>query len=131
MLDRIQSSWTTWRGRAVEPVIRESLRRLSGGILPEGTTVIGGYWTRTNDPEIDIVGADREPVAKRVTMVGSIKWKDARPFDTHDLARLMIHRSRLPGADEQTPLLAVTRAAATVPGVLVLDPDDLIAAWRS
>lgn len=131
VLDRIQSSWTTWRGRAVEPVIRESLRRLSGGILPEGTTVIGGYWTRTNDPEIDIVGADREPIAKRVTMVGSIKWKDARPFDTHDLARLMIHRSRLPGADEQTPLLAVTRAATTVPGVVVLDADDLIAVWRS
>jgi hypothetical protein len=41
---------------AVEPVIRESLRRLSGGILPDGTNVIGGYWTRTNDPEIDIVG---------------------------------------------------------------------------
>lgn len=26
--------------------------------------VIGGYWTRTNDIEIDIVGADRRPVAE-------------------------------------------------------------------
>jgi hypothetical protein len=42
-------------------------------MLPEGTRVIGGYWTHTSDPEIDIVGADREPIAKQITMVGSIK----------------------------------------------------------
>ncbi|MEU2987472.1 hypothetical protein ABZ647_24025 [Micromonospora aurantiaca] len=33
-LARIHSSWTSWRGRAVEPVIRESLRRLPPGHLP-------------------------------------------------------------------------------------------------
>ena len=129
--DRIRSSWTAWRGRAIEPVIRESLRRLRGGILPPGTSVIGGYWTRTNDPEIDIVGADRAPVAKQITVVGSIKWQDTRAFDTHDLTRLMIHRSQLPGATEQTPLLAVSRAGTTVDGLLALGPDDLIAAWRT
>ncbi len=131
VLTRIQASWTSWRGRAIEPVIRESLRRLPAGILPEGTTVIGGYWTRTNDPEIDIVGADREPIAKRITVVGSIKWLNSRAFDAHDLARLMVHRSRLPGADDSTPLLAVSRAGTTVDAVAAFGPDDLIAAWRS
>jgi uncharacterized protein len=131
VLARIASSWTTWRGRAVEPVIRESLRRLPGGILPDGTNAIGGYWTRTNDPEIDIVGADRAPIAKRITVVGSITWQDNRAFDAHDLARLVTHRSRLPGADDSTPLLAVSRAATRVDGVLALDPSDLMAAWRS
>lgn len=127
---RIQSSWTTWRGRAIEPVIRESLRRLPAAVLPDGTTAIGGYWTRSNDPEIDIVGADHAPIAKRITMVGSIKWLDNRAFDSHDLARLMVHRSRLPGAESSTPLLAVSRAGTAVDGVLTLDPDDLVAAWR-
>jgi uncharacterized protein len=131
VLGRIRSSWTAWRGRAIEPVIRESLRRLSSGALPEGTRVIGGYWTRTNDPEIDIVGADREPIAKQITVVGSIKWLETHPFDAHDLSRLMIHRSRLPGADQFTHLVAVSRAGAVVDGVLAIGPDDLITGWRS
>jgi uncharacterized protein len=59
VLRRIETSWTSWRGRAVKPSVRESLRRLAGDSLPPGTAVIGGYWTRTNDPEIDLVGADR------------------------------------------------------------------------
>jgi hypothetical protein len=130
VLARIQSSWQSWRGRAIEPVIRESLRRLPGDVLPDGTSVIGGYWTRTNDVEIDIVGADREPVAKHVTAVGSIKWLEERQFDAHDLARLILHRSRLPGAGDETPLLAVSRAGGTVDGVRILRPEDLLPAWE-
>jgi len=128
VLGRISSSWTAWRGRAVEPVVRESLRRIPDR-LPAGTNAIGGFWTRTNDPEIDIVGADREPIARRISVVGSIKWLDAAAFDAHDLARLVQHRSRLPGADDSTPLLAVSRAGTVVDGVLSLGPEDLIAAW--
>jgi hypothetical protein len=48
--------------------------------------VIGAYWTRTNDVEIDIVGADRGPIARTLLFVGSIKWLDRSPFDDHDLA---------------------------------------------
>ncbi|PRX45512.1 hypothetical protein B0I33_109175 [Prauserella shujinwangii] len=129
VLARIMASWTAWRGRAIEPVVRESLRRLPPGVLPEGTNVVGGYWTRTNDPEIDIVGADREPVAKRITVVGSMKWLEQRPFDAHDLGRLVSHRSRLPGADETTPPLVVSRSGATVGGVQVIGPEELLAAW--
>ncbi|MEV4488611.1 DUF234 domain-containing protein [Micromonospora coxensis] len=129
-LDRIRTSWTSWRGRAVEPVVRESLRRLPGGWLPDGTTVVGAYWTRTNDPEIDLVGADRAPVARRLTLVGSVKWLEKRPFDAHDLGRLLTHRARMPGADEQVEPIAVSRSGATVDGVRVLSPDDLLTAWR-
>jgi hypothetical protein len=129
VLNRIMSSWTTWRGRVVEPVIRESLRRMGEGILPPGTYAVGAYWTRTNDPEIDIVGADRASPAKKVTLVGSIKWLENRDFDTHDLARLVNHRSQLPGADESTPLLAVTRTGTAPIGVPVVGPDDILAAW--
>ena len=129
-LARIRSSWTSWRGRAIEPGVRESLRRLPSGPLPAETAVVGGYWTRTNDPEIDLVGADRTPVAKRITFVGSVKWLENRPFDTHDLGRLAVHRAQLPGADERTPLIAVARSGRSVEGVTLLGPEDLLTAWR-
>ncbi|MEV0787221.1 hypothetical protein AB0I52_30510 [Streptomyces sp. NPDC050423] len=68
--------------------------------------------------------ADRAPVAKKITLVGSVKWLEKKPFDNRGLARLITHRSQLPGADDTTPLLAVTRSgcAADVP---TLTPEDL------
>ncbi|MEU8020933.1 DUF234 domain-containing protein [Micromonospora haikouensis] len=129
-LARITTSWTTWRGRAIEPAVREALRRLPVDRLPEGTSAVGGFWTRTNNPEIDLVGADREPVARRVTFVGSIKWLERRAFDGHDLGRLLLHRSLLPGADERTELVAVSRAGVDVDGVRALSPEDLLTAYR-
>ncbi|MGH3212047.1 MAG: ATP-binding protein, partial [Trebonia sp.] len=56
VIARVRTSWTAWRGTAVEPVIREALRRISDQ-LPGQPRVVGGYWTRTNDPEVDLIGA--------------------------------------------------------------------------
>jgi hypothetical protein len=36
---------------------------------------VGGYWTRSNKPEIDVVIADRRPIAKHIHAVGSITWR--------------------------------------------------------
>jgi predicted AAA+ superfamily ATPase len=129
-LARIRRSWTSWRGRAVEPVVRDALFRMREGGLSDDTGAVGGYWTRTNDPEIDIVGADRGPIAKRITAVGSVKWLENRPFDSHDLTRLIVHRSQLPGADESTPLVAVARSGSTVAGIRTIGPEELISAWQ-
>jgi uncharacterized protein len=41
-----------------------------------------------------------------------------------------VHRSQLPGADEETPLIAVARAGIDVSDVIAFAPDDLIAAWH-
>lgn len=129
-LERIKTSWPAWRGRAIEPVVRESLFRLRDGGLPDDTGAIGGYWTRTNDPEIDIVGADRGPIANRITAVGSIKWLERKSFDARDLSRLVVHRSQLPGADESTPLIAVSRSGVTVKGAHAVGPEQLLEGWR-
>lgn len=53
-----------------------------------------------------------------------------KQFDNHDRARLIVHRDRLPGADDTTPLLAVTRGPAALDGVQVLTAEDLLRAWR-
>ncbi len=130
--ERIQKSWSSWRGRAIEPVLREALERLAPAELRSdaGTGgVVGGYWTRTNHPEIDLVFADRAPLATAILGVGSIKWLERSPFDAHDLHRLVVHRSQLPGATENTPLVAISRTGGNVEGVLTLRPEDLLAAW--
>jgi hypothetical protein len=59
-----------------------------------------------------------------------VKWQEDRPFDAHDLARLLVHRSQLPGADETTPLVVVSRTEATVDGITLVDPESLVDAFR-
>ncbi|MDR0959195.1 MAG: ATP-binding protein [Propionibacteriaceae bacterium] len=121
---RIEAGWSAWRGKAIEPVIRESLWTQIGRLLPI-TGTIGSYWTRTNSVEIDIVAADKGPVGKHLDFVGSIKWLEQRPFGTKDFTRLVTHRSQLPGATDETPLVAVSRAGVDVDGVIAIGPDDL------
>lgn len=131
VLARIGQSWTSWRGRAVEPVIRESLARLPAAARGQLDGIVGGYWTRSNDPEVDLVVADRGPVARRVEAVGSIKWLESTPFDGHDLARLISHREKVPGATSETSLIVVSRAGTEVDGVVALGPEQLLEGWRA
>lgn len=132
VVERIRESWLAWRGKAVEPLVREGVELL----LPTDDRLrrarhVGGYWTRTNTPEVDLVGVDKTPVATRLAFVGSIKWKDSEPFDSKDLARLVRDREMVPGADVDTPLVCVSRTGFDVTGVHVsLTPDDLVKAWR-
>lgn len=130
VIARIRRDWSTWRGRAVEPIIREALSRLSPVPgLPAGDAV-GGYWTRTNAPEIDIIGADRSPIATTVAYAGTIKWRDATPLDQRDLNQLTADILLVPGADTSTPLVAVSRHGVTAVGAATtLGPEDLLVAW--
>ncbi|MET8003020.1 hypothetical protein [Nonomuraea glycinis] len=45
-LRRIERSWTAWRRRAVEPIIRESLARALPDERWPDTEEIGGWWNR-------------------------------------------------------------------------------------
>ncbi|MEY9907014.1 AAA+ ATPase superfamily predicted ATPase [Catenulispora sp. MAP12-49] len=131
-LDRIRTGWPSWRGRAVEPLVRESLARLLPAAGLPAAPAVGGYWTRSNDVEIDIVGADRAPVARRLLFLGSVKWLDHTPFDTHDLVALQRHRDRVTA--DPVPLLAVSRTGARTGATKGLDavfgPGDLLTPWR-
>ncbi|MCP2299240.1 hypothetical protein SAMN04244553_0016 [Nocardia amikacinitolerans] len=129
---RIERSWTTWRGRAVEPLIRESLLRLLPDERWPDTEAVGGWWNRQNNPEIDLIGADREPVAGAIHFLGSIKWLEERPFDRHDYDALARAVLSVPGADTRTPLVAVSRAGlgAELPLAMHWGPADLVDAWR-
>jgi uncharacterized protein len=125
----------TWRGRAVEPLVRESMElALAGGESPwPDAEAVGGWWNRQFDPEIDLIGADRRPVARRIFFAGSIKWLGS-PFDDHDFAALADGAAAVPGARPgETALVAVSHAGYRLErGRLDLAwrPADVVSAFR-
>jgi hypothetical protein len=134
----VQRRWATWRGRAVEPLIREALElaAASGDFPWPDTETVGGWWNRQFSPEIDLIGADRAPVAGTLFFAGSAKWL-ASPFDQHDLAALQTGAAQIPGFTSGTTGLAVVSLSGTTGpmtdgGVeLVWGARDVVAAWRS
>jgi hypothetical protein len=101
-------------------------------------TRIGGFWTRNNIPEIDLVGVD-DGGPPRVRFIGSIKWRDNAPFAGTDTRALIaaavpaLGEGGVPGVDAATPLIGVSRAgfAAEHGLATALGPEELLAAWRS
>lgn len=128
---RVSASWPDYRGRAVEPLVRTSLDRIARrDPALDGVEFVGGYWTRTSDLEVDLVGVDRWPDARQVAMVGSIKWRDRISFGARDLADLIAHRAGVPGAGNAR-LVAVSRSGCSVRDIdASYGPGDLVAAWQ-
>lgn len=134
----VERRWTAWRGRAVEPFIREALElaALAGSLPWPDTEAVGGWWNRRFDPEVDLVGADRAPVARHVHFAGSVKWLGT-PFDGHDLVALRRGAAAVPGFTEAGAGLAVVTLSGLASNLnprdvdLVWHPDDVLAAWRA
>lgn len=133
----VERRWATWRGRAVEPLARQSLElaALSGNLPWPEVEVVGGWWNRRFDPEMDLVGADRMPVAGKILFTGSIKWL-ASSFDGHDLAALRRATAHVPGYDPATTGLVVVSLSGLGPGLdprsvdLLWTPQDIVQSWR-
>jgi len=133
LVEEFRESWPAFRGKAIEPVVRDSLERLLPEIERFGSArYVGGYWNRTGAIEVDLVGGDTSPVAKQVAFVGSIKWRERRKFSDADARELASRRTQVPGADERTPLLGISsRGFADDAGIdLKISPDELVDAWR-
>ncbi|WP_086821292.1 ATP-binding protein [Allokutzneria sp. NRRL B-24872] len=130
VFERVRRSWSSWRGKAVEPLVRQALLlAAAAGELPWEVEAVGGWWNRQFDPEVDLVGADRAPVARHVQFVGSIKWL-AAAFDKHDLAALMKAAPQVPGYD--SGLVAVSLSGVDVAGLdVVWGPEDIVNAWAA
>ncbi|GLY05347.1 ATP-binding protein [Actinoplanes sp. NBRC 101535] len=131
----IAKRWSSWRGRAVEPLIQDALARAgSEGRLPwDDVLEVGGWWNRKGNPEIDLVGVDKAPVAKQVAFAGSIKWQDG-PFDRHHFADLVRHAPMIPGFEPSRSGLVVVSRSGVEPAVtgladVVWGPDDVLGAW--
>ncbi len=135
VLARIKRDWTTWRGKAVEPLMREALLRMPSIGDAATPAAIGGFWTRSNNPEVDLVGADRSPIADHIAFVGSIKWLENNPIEQADINQLIANAPKIPGVDHSTRLVAVSRTSVPARSVLrktltVIEPKDLLKAWK-
>ncbi|MES5819318.1 ATP-binding protein [Streptomyces sp. RG80] len=134
----VERRWATWRGRAVEPLIREALEltAASGEFPWPDTEVVGGWWNRQFAPEVDLVGADRAPVAGTVFFAGSVKWLTT-PFDQGDLTTLTRGAADIPGFEGDAAGLVVVSLSGTTAAVtagqvgLLWGPQDVVSAWPS
>lgn len=136
VLDRLASSWTSFRGRSIEPIVSDALERLLPDPRLPGASHIGSYWTRSGSAEVDLVGGDRRPVAEAIAFLGSIKWRDSGPFTRADGEILGAQRLYVPGAGPRTPLVGVSRNGFEPRSNLVVElgPEDVLGTasrgWR-
>lgn len=132
VVERFEEAWPTYRGSAIEPVTRHAIERLLPD-LPFGNAVhVGGFWTRNNAVEVDLVGGDKFPVASSIPFVGSIKWRDKAPFTRADARALAASGARVPGTGDQTLLVGVSRSGFEERTGLDLElgPEELLQAFR-
>lgn len=137
VVERILRDWQTYIGRTIEPFVRASLERMPQERL-YGAHRVGAYWTRANDPEIDLVGL-QESAPPRVTFIGSIKWRANARFGLADTRALRLkglrqegaERGGVPGTSSMTPLVGVSRSGFSDGHGLSawFGPDDLLSAW--
>jgi uncharacterized protein len=129
VLQNVLRQWPDFRGAAIEPTIRECIARL----LPIEDTdahTVGKYWTRDGSTEVDVVGVNGYGKQRRVSFVGSMKWRANKPFTGTDAMALAAQRSLVPGTDDKTVLLAVSSSGFKVRDVpITLGPAELLAAW--
>ena len=131
LLERIRQSWTSFRGRAIEPIIRGGIERILPDARFGAARFVGGYWTRDNRVEVDLIGGADTAHADPVAFIGSIKWRESEPFDRTDLATLITHREEVPGAGERSILVGVSRNGYDTADLDVeLGPTDIVNAWR-
>ncbi len=135
VVNRIVRDWQTYIGTAIEPFVRASIDRLLPDAALPGAEKVGGYWTRSNDPQIDLIGMDDRE--RSVAFVGSIKWRADQPLSMADVDALRVaalHHPRggVPGATATTPLIGVSREGfvSAVDLTRRLGPNELLNAWK-
>lgn len=125
--------WGSFRGRAVEPIVRRALERLLAderrGAGLGGARHVGAWWRRDHAIEVDLVGADA-PDPTRIGFIGSVKWHDRDPLTAREAAELAGHRAHVPGG-AGAKLVAVSRTGfeKEVEADATFGPADLLAAW--
>lgn len=122
--------WPGWRGKAIEPILRDAVLRLAPHLASlQAIESVDAWWDRSGSREWDAVGTghDQLPVA-----VGSIKWRETQPFGERDLAKLAVARAVVSHAERATLVAITSHGTAQGVGVdLTLDAADLLGAWQA
>ena len=128
----IRDSWTSFAGRAIEPLVRSAIQSLLPDKRFGGAEFVGSFWNRDGSVEVDLVGGRDRATSAQIDFVGSIKWRERGELDRGDLSRLIQHRALVPGATDDTLLVGVSRSGFSVDGLDVrLGPEDILAAFST
>lgn len=119
--------WASWRGRAVEPLVRRGIELLGAtdGRLA-GVESVLPWWTRDGQVEVDVVAADRA----RTRVLGTIKWREVGGISRHEMAELGALRSRVPRAADAALAAICPSGEAPEQADLAFSAADLVAAWE-
>lgn len=123
-----ERDWSSWRGRAIEPMVHESITRLARtDARLRSVEQIGSWWDRTGQHEYDIVGAERDG---SIVVVGTIKWRPNSPVVARELAAVARARDVVPGAaDAKLVVVCPSGVLSGVQADVVLDAGDIMDAW--
>lgn len=82
--------------------------------------------------QVDLVGTEDAGLCERVTLVGSIKWRVRKRFGPDDAKDLADLGQRVPGVDDATLTVGVSRTGFTkdVSLDVMLTPQDVLTAWQ-
>jgi uncharacterized protein len=89
--------WLSWRGRSIEPVVREAVLRLAPDI-PQLAAVesVRPWWVRDGSVEIDLVAGS----ATETVLLGTIKWRSHGGVSARELAQLRAQQAQVPHSAE-------------------------------
>lgn len=129
---RIMDSWSTFRGHAIEPIVRAGIERMLPDERFGNANFVSAYWTRTNDPEVDLVGHDDDRRPKSAEFIGSIKWRETAPFSRDDAAGLAAVSMQIPLTSNATLLVGVSRSGFSPRAKLDIElgAEELLHAWE-
>jgi AAA+ ATPase superfamily predicted ATPase len=118
--------WSSWRGRSVEPLVREALTRLAvADERMSGVERVAPWWTRDGSVEVDVVAATESATA----VLGTIKWRARGGVTAREMADLRRAQHRVPRS-ENARLAAISPHGDRPDGAdLVFDADTLLNAW--
>ena len=125
--------WSTFRGHAIEPIVRASIEHMLPDERFGDANFVNAYWTRTNDPEVNLVGHAENRQPKSAAFIGSIKWRDTTPFSHQDGTALAAVRTRVPLTNNATLLVGVSRNgfSGNTRLDIELGPEQLLNAWTT
>lgn len=125
----IRDSWTSFAGRAIEPLVRDAIQAMLPDPRFGDAELTGAFWNRDHSIEVDLVGGRGQPIGEHIDFVGSIKWRQRGKLDRTDLSALIRHRALIPGANDRTLLIGVSRNGFDANGLdTQLTPEDIVAA---
>ncbi|WP_407317583.1 ATP-binding protein [Isoptericola halotolerans] len=125
---RFERDWSSWRGRSVEPLVRESIARLAPDEAPlESIEDVRAWWTRDGQTEVDLVGVSRE----RTVLLGTIKWRPGGEISRREITHLRGVIGTVPCSGDAL-IAAISPEGLPVDGAdLTFSAANLLSAWRA